>query len=62
MYAALQRSKPDMIAFKELSAQLSPKRTHGHIPGVIIGAELNGRGEVAILGVHTQILRGIDVV
>ena len=54
----LQR-KPDMIAFKELK-QLSPERVHGHIAGVELGARFGGRGEVAILGIHTQMMRGID--
>ena len=49
-----------MIAFKELRGQLAPKRMHGHIPGVEVGARFGGRGEVAILGIHTQMMRGID--
>jgi len=54
----LQR-KPDMIAFKELK-QLTPERVHGHIAGVEVGARFGGRGEVAILGIHSQMMRGID--
>ena len=49
-----------MIAFKELRGQLAPKRVHGHIPGVEVGARFEGRGEIAILGIHTQMMRGID--
>ena len=60
---ALQRAgqrKPDMVAQKELARQWAPPRSHGEIPGVPIGLKLAGRGEAAILGIHTQILRGID--
>ncbi|KAL3157789.1 hypothetical protein ABBQ32_012213 [Trebouxia sp. C0010 RCD-2024] len=57
---ALGRRKPDMIAHKELRGQLSPPRVHGHIPGVELGARFGGRGEIAILGIHTQMMRGID--
>ncbi|KAL0021355.1 hypothetical protein WJX77_007695 [Trebouxia sp. C0004] len=53
------RRKPDMIAFKELK-QLTPERVHGHIAGLEVGARFGGRGEVAILGIHTQMMRGID--
>ena len=52
--------KPDMIAFKELRNGLTPERVHGHIAGVDVGARFGGRGELAILGVHTQMMRGID--
>ena len=59
MLQYLQR-KPDMIAFKELKTQLSPDRVHGHIAGIEVGARFGGRGEVAIMGIHTQMMRGID--
>ena len=49
-----------MIAFKELRGQLAPKKMHGHIPGVEVGARFGGRGEIAILGIHAQMMRGID--
>ena len=49
-----------MIAYKELRGQSSPARAHGHIAGVEVGACFGGRGEVAILGIHTQMMRGID--
>jgi len=58
----LGRSKPDMIAFKELRHRLTPERTHGELPGVPIGLVLKGRGEAAILGIHQSMLRGIDAV
>jgi len=32
----------------------------GHVPGVPIGACVSGRGELAALNVHTQMMRGID--
>eukprot|EP00550_Attheya_septentrionalis_P001403 CAMPEP_0198288370 /NCGR_PEP_ID=MMETSP1449-20131203/6877_1 /TAXON_ID=420275 /ORGANISM="Attheya septentrionalis, Strain CCMP2084" /LENGTH=529 /DNA_ID=CAMNT_0043986487 /DNA_START=134 /DNA_END=1723 /DNA_ORIENTATION=- len=54
------RRKSDMIAYKELSPKWTPKRQHGHIPGVPVGVYLHGRGEAAILGLHRQIVRGID--
>ena len=53
------KRKPDMIAFKELRHRYTCKR-HGEIPGVPVGLLLYGRGEAAILGIHTQILAGID--
>lgn len=49
-----------MIAFKMLREALTPTSMHGHIPGVEIGARFGGRGEVAIVGIHTQMMRGID--
>ncbi len=55
-----QRAKPDMIAFKELRESWTPNLSHGHIPGVPVGMELLGRGEVAILGVHSKMMAGID--
>lgn len=51
-----------MVTCKELGPQLTPARCHGHIPGVTVGRVFNGRGELAILNIHGQILRGIDVV
>ena len=56
----VMQRKPDMIAFKELRSELTPERRHGHIAGVEVGARFGGRGELAILGVHTQMMRGID--
>lgn len=57
------RKKPDMIAFKELRSLFLPsRRKHGKIPGVPVGISLNGRGEAAILGIHQNILSGIDSV
>jgi hypothetical protein len=53
-------AKPDMIAFSNLSDELTPPRGHGEIPGVPIGLKLRGRGEAAILGIHRNIMRGID--
>jgi hypothetical protein len=45
-----------MIAFKETKGRLKPPR-FGEIPGVRIGSEWHGRGEVAIVGLHTQMMR-----
>ena len=63
--AALKKAgqkKPDMVAFKELRGIWTPEQQHGQIEGVPVGLKLNGRGEAAILGLHTQILKGIDAV
>lgn len=49
-----------MIAFSQLKGDLTPPKTYAHIAGVEIGARFGGRGEVAILGIHTQMMRGID--
>lgn len=54
-----QRAKPDMIAYSELRGEHTPTESHGHIPGVRVGQEFQGRGELAILGLHTQMMRGI---
>ena len=51
--------KPDMVAFKELREKWTP-RCHGEIDGVPIGLKVSGRGEAAILGIHRNILSGID--
>lgn len=53
------RPKPDMVAYKELRNQKATK-SHGELKGVPIGLVLSGRGEAAILGIHTAILAGID--
>lgn len=52
--------KPDMVAFKELRTEYTPPRTHGHIEGIPVGMKLRGRGEAAILGIHQQMMKGID--
>ena len=54
------QSKPDMIACKHLKGTLTPPKAYGHIAGIDIGACFGGRGEVAIVGIHTQMMRGID--
>lgn len=56
------RKKADMIAFKELRHELTPDRTHGHLDGVPVGLKLGGRVDAAILGIHQQLIRGIDYV
>jgi hypothetical protein len=56
----LSQPKSDMTAYKELRQQWTPALNHGHIPGVPVGARLRGRGEAAIVGIHTQMMRGID--
>lgn len=58
-YTAMQ-PKPDMISCKMLKGALTPTKAYGHISGVDIGARFGGRGEIAIVGIHTQMMRGID--
>ena len=55
----LVQRKPDMTANSQL-AQLRPPLRHGHVPGIAVGREFANRGEIAIVGIHTQIMRGID--
>jgi len=55
--------KPDMKAFKELRKRgLVPERKYGEMPGVPVGIFFKSRGEAAVLGIHRQILKGIDSV
>jgi hypothetical protein len=56
----LSQPKPDVTAYNELRQQWTPPLNHGHIPGVPVGARLRGRGEAAIVGIHTHMMRGID--
>mmetsp|Transcript_2671 Transcript_2671/g.5102 ORF Transcript_2671/g.5102 Transcript_2671/m.5102 type:complete len:357 (+) Transcript_2671:53-1123(+) len=56
-----QECKPDMIAYKELRHKYScTERKHGLLEDIPVGLVVEGRGEAAILGIHTQILSGID--
>jgi hypothetical protein len=48
-----------MIAYKELRQTFPVTERHGHIPGVRVGQSFLGRGELAIVGLHTQMMRGI---
>jgi hypothetical protein len=48
-----------MIAYKELRQTFPPSERHGHIPGIRVGASFLGRGELAITGLHMQMMRGI---
>ncbi|KAL6761714.1 hypothetical protein V8C86DRAFT_808288 [Haematococcus lacustris] len=57
--AAIGTVKPDLVANKELKDTLRPEDSFGELPGVLVGTEFNNRGELAILGLHTQILKGI---
>ena len=53
------QSKPDMVAYKMLRPTLTPPESYGHLPGIKVGDRFSGRGELAILGLHRQILKGI---
>jgi hypothetical protein len=51
-----------MVAYKQVrtldpSAQHQP--TYGHIPGCAVGDAFEGRGELAILGLHVKLMKGI---
>lgn len=52
--------KADMKANSQLAPTLRPDRRHGHIPGIAIGDHFHGKGELAIMGIHTNINSGID--
>lgn len=53
--------KPDMKGWKALNSKwISTPRPHGPLKGVPIGVRLYGKGEMAIVGVHCQIPKGID--
>ena len=54
-----QRSA-DMVVLRELRGGRPLPRLYGHVPGVRIGDTFNCKGELAIIGVHRQIMRGID--
>ena len=55
---------PGMKAYSELRNSVGTptgyRKVHGEIDGVPIGLELESRGEAAILGIHCQLLKGID--
>ncbi len=52
--------KPDMIAFKDRKVELgTPLQVIGQVPGVAVGAKFQNKGELAIMGVHTNISGGI---
>jgi hypothetical protein len=55
-----RRAKPDMIAYSQLKEELTPAPRHGHVAGIPPGFEMWGRGEMAILGLHSKIVAGID--
>lgn len=55
----LQQAKPDMTAYSKLREQHTPKPSHGHIPGIAVGQAFKGRGELAITGLHTAMMKGI---
>ncbi len=59
----LQAFKPDMQIMSQMRDKLGAKMRsglYGHIPGVAVGQQFVGRGELAILGLHSQMMRGID--
>jgi hypothetical protein len=49
-----------MIAFSELRDKHAPQQElHRHIPGVAVGDSVGGRGPLAILGLHADMMKGI---
>ena len=52
------QKKPDMVAYKELR-KVEREGMIGHIPGISPGFKVNGKGELAILGIHCNICAGI---
>ena len=47
-----------MVAYKEMR-RLDSEGKIGHIPGIRPGFKVNGKGELAILGIHCNICGGI---
>jgi hypothetical protein len=45
-----------MIAFSNVRSRV-PRPRFGGVPGVRLGSEWHGRGEVAVVGLHTQMMR-----
>jgi hypothetical protein len=59
----LQAFKPDMQACSQLKEQMGSdirSGVFGHVPGVAVGQQFLGRGQLAILGLHSQMMKGID--
>lgn len=60
------KRKPDMRAYKELREKYSwlCEREHGSLSkrGIPVGLLVDGRGEAAFLGIHCNILSGIDAI
>ncbi|KAL6566918.1 hypothetical protein OROMI_015322 [Orobanche minor] len=45
---------------KKEGKYISPKKPFGHIPGVEIGDEFRFRSQLAVVGLHRQLIAGID--
>lgn len=55
------KPNPDMQACRDLRPQYRRLwQNHGEIEGVPIGLVVEGRGEASILGIHSQITKGIE--
>lgn len=52
-------AKPDMQAYSKVK-ETARMGIYGHIPGVALGQQYEGRGLLAALGLHNQIMKGID--
>jgi hypothetical protein len=55
----VQQNKADMTAFAQLRNESSMVQ-YGHIPGVAVGDAFKGRGELAVVGLHGQMMKGVD--
>jgi hypothetical protein len=50
-----------MIAARNVKeAEGDKSGIYGHIPGVAVSDVFEGRGELAVLGLHTQMMKGIN--
>jgi hypothetical protein len=59
----LQEAKPDMQASSQIKIKYPLEvrsGLYGHIPGVAVGEAFAGRGQLAVLGLHSQMMKGID--
>jgi hypothetical protein len=63
LHISLQAFKPDMQASSQIRTKF-PRQVrsglYGHIPGVAVGDAFAGRGQLVVLGLHSQMMKGID--
>jgi hypothetical protein len=58
-WVCCRQVKSEMQYFKNNKAKYTPLGLIGHIPGISLGQKFDGKGEIAILGIHCSIPRGI---
>lgn len=50
-----------MKAAKELNeVMVIRKGEYGHIPGIVVGQEFLGRGQLVVTGLHSHMMKGIS--